>query len=247
MQVNYYKEYSHHLNCEMEYKVYGHSGKVCIVFPAQDGRFYDYENFKMVDALSSFIEEGRLQLWCIDSVDKWSWSLKDGNESERIELHERWFNYICEEIVGTIRSRRNYQDRIITTGCSMGATHALNFFLRRPDIFGGVIALSGVYNASFFFPNYHDERIFYNSITDYMAKMPSDHYYLDMYRNSKIMVCIGQGRWEDVGIGDTRYLDQRFKELNVPAWFDYWGFDVDHDWPWWLKQIPYFMSHMLED
>ena len=102
MQVNYYKEYSHHLNCEMEYKVYGHSGKVCIVFPAQDGRFYDYENFKMVDALRQFIEEGRLQLWCIDSVDKWSWSLKDGNESERIELHERWFNYICEEIVGTI-------------------------------------------------------------------------------------------------------------------------------------------------
>ncbi len=37
----------------------------------------------------------------------------------------------------------------MTTGCSMGAYHALNFFLQHPDVFNKV-ALSGVYDARFF-------------------------------------------------------------------------------------------------
>ena len=43
MKVAYYKEFSHELNRDMEFKVYGHAGKPCIVFPAQNGRFYDFE------------------------------------------------------------------------------------------------------------------------------------------------------------------------------------------------------------
>ena len=48
MNIKYYKEYSHHLNRDMEFKVYGHSGQPILVFPCQDGRFYDFENFKMI-------------------------------------------------------------------------------------------------------------------------------------------------------------------------------------------------------
>ena len=44
MEVNYYKEYSKNLNRDMEFKVYGHGGRPCLVFPSQDGKFYDYEN-----------------------------------------------------------------------------------------------------------------------------------------------------------------------------------------------------------
>ena len=62
MKVAYYKEFSHELNRDMEFKVYGHAGKPCIVFPAQNGRFYDFENFGMIDAASAFIEQGRIQL-----------------------------------------------------------------------------------------------------------------------------------------------------------------------------------------
>ena len=39
MHTAYYKEYSHSLGRDMEFMVYGHSGKPCVVFPAQDGRF----------------------------------------------------------------------------------------------------------------------------------------------------------------------------------------------------------------
>ena len=45
MRVEYFKEYSNCLNRDMEFKVYGHAGMPLLVFPAQDGRFYDFENF----------------------------------------------------------------------------------------------------------------------------------------------------------------------------------------------------------
>ena len=36
MHTAYYKEYSHSLGRDMEFMVYGHSGKPCVVCPAQD-------------------------------------------------------------------------------------------------------------------------------------------------------------------------------------------------------------------
>ena len=54
MKVEYYKEYSNCLNRDMEYKVYGHAGIPLLVFPAQDGRFFDFENFGMIN-VATFI------------------------------------------------------------------------------------------------------------------------------------------------------------------------------------------------
>ncbi len=30
------------------------------------------------------------------------------------------------------------------------------------------------------------------------------------------------------------------EEKQIPVWVDFWGYDVNHDWPWWRKQIAYF-------
>lgn len=205
----------------------------------------------MVDAVKDFIEEGKLQLFCVDSIDLESWSKKWGSYQERIEQHERWFNYIVNEAIPRFRqihndtAWENYQGKFMTTGCSMGALHSANFFFRRPDIFDNLIALSGLYDAKFFFPNYSENLIYNNSPIDYLKNIPWNHYYLDMYRNSKIVICVGQGRWEDECRVDTTEMKNILKNLQVPAWVDYWGYDVDHDWPWWKIQLPYFLKHML--
>ena len=78
-----------------------------------------------------------------------------------------------------------------------------------------------------------------------MKNMPWNHYYLDMYRNSKIILCCGQGRWEKEAIEDTKRLKEIFNHLQVPVWADFWGYDVDHDWPWWKIQFPYFLDIVL--
>ena len=43
----------------------------------------------------------------------------------------------------------------------------------------------------------------------------------------------------------TRELDAVLREKNIPAWIDYWGKDVSHDWVWWQRQIVYFFDKIL--
>ena len=33
---------------------------------------------------------------------------------------------------------------------------------------------------------------------------------------------------------------------DIPAWIDFWGKDVNHDWNWWQVQLPYFLNHILK-
>lgn len=250
MEVNYYKEYSKNLNRDMEFKVYGHGGRPCLVFPSQDGKFYDYENQGMIEAAKEFIDSGRIQIFCIDSIDKESWSSTHWDNRKRIENHEAYYRYVCDEVVPRIfdinasYNNNNYANGIVTTGCSMGATHALNFFLKRPDIFDGVIALSGVYNATYFFGNYSDDLVYANSPIQFLQNMPNDYYYVDLYRQRQIIVCVGQGAWEEPMIYDTGKIKQLLEYKNVPAWIDFWGHDVNHDWPWWRVQLPYYLNHI---
>ena len=74
MNIEYHKWWSDHLNQDMEFKVYGHAGKPVIVFPCQGGRFYDWEDFRMIDAIHWFIDEGKIQVFSIDSIDRQSWA-----------------------------------------------------------------------------------------------------------------------------------------------------------------------------
>jgi esterase/lipase superfamily enzyme len=250
MKVEYYKEYSVNLNRDMEYKVYGHSGRPILVFPSQDGRFYDYENNGMVEAASDFIESGKIQLFCCDSNDVNSWSSKSWDNRWRISQQESWFHYICDELVPRIfeinaaSNGGNYASGILTTGCSMGAAHSLNFLLRRPDIFSGCIALSGVYDARFFFGDYMDDLVYANSPVDYIQGMTNDHPYVEMYRQKEIILCVGRGAWEEPMQQDTQRMKELFEYKNIPAWIDFWGFDVNHDWPWWRVQLPYYLAHI---
>ena len=59
---------------DMTLKVYGHYGKPMVVFPAQSGRFYDYENFGMVEAVQNSINAGKIKLYAVDSIDSQSWA-----------------------------------------------------------------------------------------------------------------------------------------------------------------------------
>ena len=50
---------------------------------------------------------------------------------------------------------------------------------------------------------------------------------------------------EDELLADTRKLDSILKAKGIPAFVDYWGYDVSHDWCWWQKQAAYFLGKIL--
>ena len=61
--------FSHHLWRNMNVRIYGGAGWPLLVFPTQDAMCDNYENFGMIDELSEYIDNGQLQLFCVDSVD----------------------------------------------------------------------------------------------------------------------------------------------------------------------------------
>ncbi|MBQ8051023.1 MAG: esterase family protein [Bacteroidaceae bacterium] len=245
MNIQYVKAYSQALGRDMEYKTYGTEGQAVLVFPSQDGRFFDYQDFDMVGVLSGFIDRGLIRLICVDSIDRETWSLSQGDQHQRIQRHEQWYHYIVDELIPQVR--RYPDETFIATGCSMGGYHAANFFFRRPDLFHTLLSLSGLYYAGYFFPNYTDPLVYDNSPYDFLRNMPDDHPYCNLYRQRRIILCVGQGAWEDELLESTRQLDALLHEKKVPAWVDYWGHDVAHDWAWWRRQVVYFMRHLLEE
>ena len=245
MHTEYHQEYSHHLGRDMEFKVYGHGGKPVMVFPCQNGRFFDWEGFGMLETLGDYLESGRLQLFTVDTIDAETVSLIGGNPHDRVRRHEAWVRYLTEELTPRIREINGTGQKMLSTGFSMGAYHAGNLFFRRPDLFDSVVALSGVYDTHDMYGGYMDELVYLNDPCASLSGMPADHPYMDLFRRSVMIFCVGQGAWEGPLLAGTRRLDGVLRSKGIPAWVDYWGPDVNHDWPWWKKQIRYFLPNVV--
>ena len=150
MNIEHLSHWSGQLNREMYVNRYGHAGIPVVVFASSGGSHNEYYDFGIIDACARFIEEGRVQFFTLSSVDSESWLCDWKNPHDRAEMHRAYERYVIEEAIPFIKHKTGWFDPMMTTGCSMGAYHALNFFLQHPDVFNKVIALSGVYDARFF-------------------------------------------------------------------------------------------------
>ena len=248
MEIRYFKHYSSRLDRDMEFKVYGHSGKPVLMIPCEGGRFYDYEDFGMIDRWAQWIEEGRCTLYTADSIDHETY-LSSDDPQQRVRQHERWYQYILTELVPYIRllsqERNGYDQGIMTFGCSMGAMHAANLFFRRPDQFNGVLALSGIYDSKMYFGDYMDDTLYQNTPIQYLRNLPEDHYYKRMYNDRRMMFVCGQGPWEEAGLSSLRYLEYILRDHGIHAQTEYWGTDASHDWYWWFRMVELYAPRFL--
>lgn len=245
MNIEYHLWNSPSLGQNMELKVFGHTGQPFLVFPTSSGRFFDFEDNGMVHSAEHFINSGKIKLFCVDSIDPQSWDNREKSPEEKAGRHNDYDRYITGEVVPFIHNHCRSGERIMCTGVSMGASHSVLFFLKHPDLFRGTIALSGIYNFRYFLDNYAGDSldVYYNSPLDFLPGL-EDPWYLDRYRESDIIICVGQGAWEEPMIADTRRIKEILEARNVPCLIDFWGHDVNHDWPWWRLQFPYFLRRL---
>lgn len=238
------------LSRNMRIREYGHLGVPIVVFPCSLGHYDDYEGMGMVDAISDFIDGGIIRLFCVESVDAGTWFNFGVGPGERDRRYQEYDSYMVNEVVPFIRERcRQPELRIMTNGCSMGAYHAVNLFLKHPDLFAGCLALSGLYRLDrreFGMQAGDMEQVYFNSPIHYLSGI-GNPWYLDWYRKSDIVLCVGQGAWEEACLEDTRSMAEIFREKQIPAWVDFWGHDVDHDWPWWFRQMRYFLGNIYRE
>jgi len=243
MEIQELKQFSDHLNQDMQLKIYGTGGKPILVFPTLKGRYFDFENFGMVESVQTLIENETLTLITVDSIDEESLANEIISPARRILRHEEYDQYIIKEVVPFIQKEIAPNRKLFSVGCDMGGYHAANFFFRYPDVFNGIVSLSGWFQLQHYVGNFLNTSVYFHSPLRYLPNL-TDDWYLNKFRQSQIVVCVGQGLWEEVPLANAHALEQVLNEKEIPCWFDYWGMDVNHDWPWWRKQLPYFLNKL---
>ncbi len=238
MNREYHQWHSPSLGRKMELLVFGHGGRPVLVFPSSSGRFYDYEDRGMVDALRGPLEAGRAQLFCVDSVDAESWYNYGAPPRERVTRHMAFEHYILGEVLPFI-GRKNNAGRLAVTGCSFGGYHAVNLALRHPDRVDACISLGGAFDIKQFIAGHYDSDCYFNNPVDFLPAL-TDRWYLDLYRTKvSFVLATGEG---DICLGDNLRLAHMLKEKGVPVLLDVWGDGTGHDWPWWQRMIAKFVQ-----
>ena len=249
IQGTYYKEWSSVLNREMEFKVYGSAGVPVLALPARGGRFYDWENNGMPDAIAPLLNEGKVQLFCADSIDAESLLAGDTAPRRRAEMQEKYFNYLTSELAPRILTLNGAKkDTLLwAVGVDTGAYQAVNCRLRRPQQFAGAIGLSGIYDLARFWGSEKDDLVLRSSPLLYLGeKGIANKLTLAKAEENSLMLCAGQGAYEDDAKADTQALADVLAAQGLPAHLEVWGGDVSHEWYWWGKMLGLFVPRILE-
>ncbi len=220
---------------------YGHWGRPVLVFPSEGGRAWDFENNGMVAAVASLLDQGRVKLYCVDSFDAHSWSNRDVPIEERARRHGDYERWILDSYAPFVHDDTG-PGEILTAGVSLGAFHAVNFALKRADVFPLAICQSGVYDVSVVAGGERGEATYFNNPMDYVGHLHGDHLEWLRSRLSMLLV-VGQGQWEDTtgALQSTRSLAGLLQSKGLRCELDVWGYDVPHDWPSWRAQLAHHL------
>jgi esterase/lipase superfamily enzyme len=220
---------------------YGHYGRAVLAFPAERGRAWDWQDQGMIDAVGGLLEAGRMKLYCVDSFDSASWSNETVPLEERARQHGRYESWILDQVVPFIQGDTGGE--ILTVGISLGAFHAVNFALKRADLFPLAIGMSGNYDpAAWNGWGERGEQTYFNNPVDYVEHLGGDH--LEWLRGQlNVLLVCGQGMWEDStgALESSKRLAGLLSDKGIRHELDLWGHDVAHDWPSWRAQIAHHL------
>ena len=247
MQGTYYKEWSRVLGREMEFKVYGTAGVPVLALPARGGRFYDWENNGMPDAVASLLNTGKVQLFTADSIDAECLRTGDVSPRRRAELQEKYFCYLTGELAARIRELNGDADALLwCVGVDTGAYQAVQCRLRRPRTFAGAMGLSGLYDMGRFLGSAEDDLVLRSSPLAALHKNGiCDKNVLSKAEENSLLLCVGQGGYEGDALADTQALADTLSEVGFPCHLEVWGGDVSHDWYWWGKEFGMFAERLF--
>ena len=239
MERNLTSWHSPSLNKEMPIAVYGHYGFALLLIPTAAAYYLEYERFQLMDSVAPFIDEGKLKIFSVDSINNESWMNDHVDPLHKIWRHKQWNEYIYNEVVPFIRNNTSWETPIIVSGASFGALHSVNLFFKRPDIINGCIAMSGVYDLTEYTKGFFNDDVYFNSPMHYMPNL-TDHTTLEQIRRSQhIHLFSGSGEYEDPD--SARRLAGILYGKNIWYDLDIWGEEWRHDWNTWRAMLPHYI------
>ncbi|MBC8034189.1 MAG: esterase family protein [Chitinophagaceae bacterium] len=241
MKREYHKFPSEALGKDMELLVFGHAGEAIIFFPTRTARFYDYEDWRIIEALAPKIDAGLIQVFCVDSVDVESFYAQVTPE-EKILRHLEYEKYILEEVIPLVE-KTSPGAPITVAGCSLGGYHAVNIAFKHPGCFKKVVALSSRYDLTLStdkFPDLLDgasnEAIYYNMPSMYMPHL-EDESFLEKIRKLDITLAVGR---EDPFYENNVQLSEVLHRKGIKHQFYVWNEEA-HRPRFWRSMVKWYL------
>ncbi|ANI88037.1 esterase [Arachidicoccus ginsenosidimutans] len=232
MQEFYHKWYSPIIGKDMEMLVFGHSGRPVILFPTSQGKYYEAKDRGLIQSVEWFIDNGFVKIYCVDSIDSWSWYNKNVHPATRAYNHTLYDRYIAEEVLPLALHETGWHTATVA-GCSFGGYHAANFAFRHPEKNHAMISMSGVFDIKSQVDNHYDDNVYFNNPVDYL---PND----DNGALWQLQIILGTS-YADICYTQNVRLSEILSKKNINYRLDIRG-NAPHDWNMWLEMFPHYLS-----
>ena len=232
IREEYFKWYSHELNMDIEMLVFGHSGYPVIIFPTTMGMYFESKDFKLIESAKWFLENGMIQIFCPDSIDKVSWYNKHIHPADRVRNHIWYDQMVKNEIVEKIRWNTP-SGKVAVTGASFGGYHAANFAFRHPYFVSHLFTMSGAFDVNSFLDGHYDENVYFNNPVDYLPDLNHGELW-------NMNIILGTSEW-DICLEANQNMSAILHAKGVNHWLDVRGWKK-HDWPLWREMFPHYLS-----
>lgn len=218
----------------MEMLVFGHYGFPLVIFPTTMGRYYESKDFKLIESVAHLLEEGKVKIYCPDSINELSWYNKSIHPADRVKNHILFDHFLKNEIIDALRHEYGL-GKIAVGGASFGGYLAANFAFKHPDTVSHLFSMSGSFDIRSFLDGFYDDNVYFNNPIDYLP----DHNHPELW-NMKIT--LGFGEW-DICKDANLHLSGILASKNISHWLDErrWA---EHDWPLWRMMFPDYVSQL---
>ncbi len=232
MYEHYHRWYSSSLNREMELLSFGTRGYPVLLFPTSMGHFTENKDFKLIDSVAWFIEEGLVKIYCPDGIDALSWYNRQIHPAQRVMNHIWYDQYLLTEVV-PLMQRETGVSRIATAGCSFGGYHATNFGFRHPDVTKYIFNMGAAFDIKDQMDGHYDDNVYFNNPPDYIPNADSPWF-------KEMFVVLGTGTHDMCWEANER-MAAVFRNKGIPHWLDVRQ-NAPHDWPAWREMFPHYLS-----
>ena len=232
MKEQYHKWYSQQLSMDIEMLVYGDRGYPVILFPSSMGRYYENKDFKLIDSVAWFVNEGLVKIYCIDSIDRLSWYNKGVHPAERVKKHIHYDNMLYHELAPWAMHETGV-GKVCVAGCSFGGYHAANFAFKHPDRVSHMYSMSGAFDIKDQLDGFYNDDVYFNNPMDFVQNVSDPAIW-------QMKIILGTSDW-DICKDSNLHFSGILNSKNINHWLDIRP-NAEHDWPIWREMFPHYLS-----
>ena len=229
---HYHKWYSPRLSRDIEVLAFGTRGYPVVLFPTSMGHYYENKDFKLIDSVNWFLDEGLVKIYCVDGLDNVSWYNRNIHPADRAKNHH-WYDLMLYHELIPLAQQETGVNRVVTAGCSFGGYHATNFAFKHPDVVKYVFNMGAAFDIRDQVDGHYDDHVYFNNPMDFIPNAQSDFFW-DMF------VVLGTGT-RDMCWNANERMAEILRNKGINYWLDV-RHDAEHDWPVWKQMFPHYLS-----